>query len=237
VVFSITGALTPVSTRLELETTLTPIAILNVYAGTMFGTGWDIRLFNGMGLNTDGSGVPEPSSLRGLVVKLWTGGTFQFDLGALVPGEWTHLVAFVRPKLQYACFSRAEKREAWMFEADSGENFNGYELLCTYFLGYQMPLILDTVGVLLETRQNLGYVKDLSTMNSGGWGSDFVWITIGPVLNFALSEKSSLSVLIQFRRGRLYDEPDIFANYYKNRDYIGTYWDLSRIAFSYSLSL
>lgn len=235
--FSITGALSPVSTRLELNTTLTPIAFLNVYAGAMIGTGWDIGFVNGMGLNTDGSGEPESSSFQGMVTNSWIGGTFQFDLAVLVPGDWTHVVLHLSPRVKYAWFSGADKEEAWMWEDDKGENFNGFKLLGSYFVGYQMPLLLDMVGILLETEQNLGYVKDLSKMSDGGWGSDFVQVTVGPVLNIALSEKSSMTVLIQFRRERLYDEPSIFANYYENRTYTGKYWDLRMIAFSYSQKL
>ena len=126
-----------------------------------------------------------------------------------------------------------------MWEVDNGENFNGFMFYGTYFLGYQMPLALNTVGILLETEQNLGHVKDLSTMDSTGWGSDHVLITVGPVFNFTLSESGSLAVLVQFRRERLYDEIDdsIFANYYENRHAVGTYWDFYRIAFSYGLKL
>jgi hypothetical protein len=235
--FTITGALTPVSTRLELRATLTPVAFLNFFAGTMLGTGWDIGLFNGMGLNADGSGVPESASFQGVVLESWIGGTFQFDLAALVPGDWTHLVTLVSPKLQYAWFSGADKGEAWMWEVDNGENFNGFMFYGSYFLGYQMPLVLNTVGILLETEQNLGYVKDLSTMDSGGWGSDHVLITVGPVFNFTLSESSSLAVLFQFRRERLYDGTSVFANFFRNRNAVGTYWDFYRIAFSYGLTL
>jgi len=237
--FAITGALTPVSTRLELRATLTPVAFLNIFVGSMLGTGWDIGLFNGMGLNAGGSGVPESASFRGIVLESWIGGTFQFDLAALVPGDWTHVVTLVSPKLQYAWFSAADKGDAWMWEVDNGENFNGFMFYGTYFLGYQMPLVLNTAGILVETEQNLGYVRDLSTMDSGGWGSDHVLITVSPVFNFTLSESSSLAVLFQFRRERLYDESDdsIFANYYENRHTVGTYWDFYRIAFSYGLTL
>ena len=239
VTFSITGALTPVSTRLELRATLTPIAFLNVFAGAMLGTGWDVGLINGMGLNADGSGVPDSASFQGVVLESWIGGTFQFDLAALVPGDWTHVVTLVSPRLQYAWFSGADKEDAWMWEVDNGENFNGFMFYGTYFLGYQMPLVLNTVGILLETEQNLGYVKELAPMDSGEWGSDHVLITVGPVFNFTLSESSSLAVLFQFRRERLYNEIDdsIFANYYENRHAVGTYWDFYRIAFSYGLKL
>ncbi|UCF96595.1 MAG: hypothetical protein JSV89_15660 [Spirochaetaceae bacterium] len=234
--FSFTGALTPVSVRFEALAALTPIAFVNVFAGTMVGTGWDLfGLFHGMALNADGSGIPK--SDWGFVSKSRIGGTFQFDLAEVVPGEWTHVVVLVRPELQYAFFSGADRGEAWLWEADEGENFNGFMFLGTYFLGYQMPLRLDTVGLLIETEQNLGYVKDLSPMDSAGWGSDYVQITLSPLLNFMLSETSYLVVLFQLRRERLYDEPSIFANYYENRSAAGTYWDFYRIAFSYSLIL
>jgi len=237
VTFAFTGALSPVSARLEAQATLTPIAFLNVFAGGMIGTGWDIGIFNGMGLNADGSGVPESASFQGIVTNSWVGSTFQFDLAAVVPGDWTHVVAVVRPKLQYAFFSGAEKDQAWMWEADGGENFNGFQFHGTYFLGYQMPLVLDTAGLLVETKQNLGYVRELSPMDIGGWGSDHVEITLSPLFNFALSDASALTVLFQLRRERLYDEPGIFAGYFRNRSAIGTYWDFYRIALSYQLML
>ena len=239
VTFSFTGALTPVSTRLETRVNLTPIAFLDLFAGAMAGTGWDIGLFNGMGLNADGTGDPESASFQGMVTKSWIGGTFQFDLAAVVPGDWLHVVTLISPKLQYAWFSGADKGEAWMWEADDGENFNGFMFLGTYFLGYQMPLRLDTVGLLVETEQNLGYVKDLDAEVATDWGSEHVQITVSPVFSFTLSESGSLAVLFQFRRERLYSEGDttIFANYFRNRNQIGTYWDLYRIAFSYGLKL
>jgi len=235
--FSITGALTPVSVRLELGAELTPIAFLSFFAGAMAGSGWDIGLFNGMGLNADGSGVPESASLQGLVLKSWFGGTFQFDLAALLPGDWTHVVTLLSPSLQYAWFSRAVKGQAWMFEADNGENFNGWKFLGSYFLGYKMPLALELAGLLLETEQNIGYVHELSTTASGGWGSDFLLLTLSPVLNFRLTEHSTLAVLFQFRRERLYTSKSVFYAFYANRKYAGTYWDFYRIAFSYSLEL
>ena len=235
--FSFTGALTPVSTRLETRVNLTPIAFLDFFAGAMIGTGWDIGLFNGMGLNADGTGNPESASFQGVVTESWMGGTFQFDLAAVVPGDWTHVVTLISPKIQYAWFSGAEKGEAWMWEADKGENFNGLMFYGTYFLGYQMPLALDTVGVLMETEQNLGYVKDLDAGDLGDWGSKYVQITISPVFSFTLSETGSLAVLFQFRRERLYDDTSVFYNYFRNRNQVGTYWDFYRIAFSYGLQL
>ena len=188
-------------------------------------------------IEDNGSGVPESASLQGVVLNTWFGGTFQFDLAALLPGDWTHVVTLLSPSLQYAWFSRAVKGQAWMFEADNGENFNGWKFLGSYFLGYKMPLALELAGLLLETEQNIGYVHELSTTASGGWGSDFLLLTLSPVLNFRLTEHSTLAVLFQFRRERLYTSDTVFYAYYANRKYSGTYWDFYRIAFSYSLEL
>jgi hypothetical protein len=149
ILYKITGALPPVSARLELDTTFTPIAFFNINAGTMLGTGWDIRIFNGMGLNADGTGIPESASFQGVVITPWVGATLQFDLGALVPGAWTHIVALANQKIMYSWFSGADRGEDWMFEADIGENFNGFKLYGRYFLGYQMPPVLDIAGVLI----------------------------------------------------------------------------------------
>ncbi len=241
VTFSFTGALTPVSARLETRVNLTPIAFFDFFAGTMIGTGWyfgskNDPLFYGIG-NTGLSGDPDPKWFPGVIMQSWVGGTFQFDLAALVPGDWTHMVTLASPKIQYDWYSDAEKGQPWTWEADNGENFNGFMFYGTYFLGYQMPLALNTVGVLVETEQNLGYIKELSPMDSNGWGSDHVLITLGPVFNFTLLESSSLAVLLQFRRERLYGDPSIFEPYFENRQAEGTYWDFYRIAFSYGLDL
>jgi hypothetical protein len=230
---SLTAALTPVSVRLETEATFTPIAFLNLFAGAMAGTGWNIGLFDGLGLNT---GTQDNTSFEGVVLDPWLGATFQFDLGARIPGEWTHVVTLLRPAFHYTWFSAAGRGEAWMWEADEGLNFNGWTLLGSYFLGYQMPLVLDTVGVLLQTEQYLGRVARLSPMDSG-WGSDFVLLTLSGLTSFTLSERSSLAVLVEFRRQRLYSRATIFDSFYGNRSYVGAYWDFWRLAFSYSVEL
>jgi len=54
----------------ETQVQVTPVAFLNVFAGAMIGTGWDIDLFNGMGLNSDGTGLSESSSFQGIVTNV-----------------------------------------------------------------------------------------------------------------------------------------------------------------------
>jgi hypothetical protein len=222
----------PVAAYGKASVSFTPIAFLNLEAGSLLGTGWNAGLFNGLGLNTDGT--PETTSFPGIVTNLWSSVTLQFDLAALIPGDWNHVVAVANGKIQYNYFSAAEDEEPWQWLADSGENFNGFQYKGTYFLGYQMPLVLDTVGFLVETVQHIGENSQMSTMDDNGWGSDFIKVTFGPLAAFSFNEHSSLTALFQFQTGCDYSDETIFNTYFINREYEGTYVKIYRVALAYS---
>jgi hypothetical protein len=238
ILYQLTGELSPVSINAKASTTITPIAFLNFQAGTSIGTGWDFfGVFNGLGLNIDGSGIPLSDSLPGIVSKFWLSGTFQFDLGAVIPGKWTHIIMAATAKAEYEYFSGAKEGQAWQYEADPGENFNGFNFLGTYVLGYQLPYKVNTVAILVDTEQMMGTNKDLSTIAENGWGSDFTQVTFGPLANIQLTENSSLLILVQFRNEKLFSNDSIYYSYFQNREQIGSYIDFRRIAFSYSQKL
>ena len=236
ILYQFKGELSPVSINTIASATLTPIAFLNFQAGTQLGTGWNFfGIFNGLGLNSDGN--PLETNIPGIVSKSWLSGTFQFDIGALVPGEWTHVIMAATAKGEYKHFSAAQVGDAWQYEADAGENFNGFSFLGTYFLGYQLPYKFNTVGFLVETEQMLGSNTELSTEDPINWGSDFTQVTFGPLANIQLTEDSSLVILVQFRKEKLFSTDTIDENYFRNREYTGSYIDFRRIAFSYSMKL
>ncbi len=235
ILYQLKGELSPVSINAIFSTTITPIAFLNFQAGAQIGTGWNFfGLFNGLGLNNDGTGIPEKEPVPGVMAKSWLSGTFQFDLGAVIPGEWTHIITAATAKGEYKYFSDAGKGDAWQYEADTGENFNGFSFLGSYILGYKLPYKVNTVAFLVETEQMLGANQDMSSSDSVDWGSDFTQVTFGPIANIKLSENSSLLILLQFRTEKLYTDATVYNNYFRNREYDGTYVDFRRIAFSYS---
>ncbi len=230
--------LTPVSTNLSAVVTLTPLALLKLSTGGSIGTGWYF-LFNGLGRNLSGGDytAPQAEPFSGVVYSLWSSLTLQFDFGAVFPGKWNHVVAAFVPKVEYKAFSGADADTPWQYEADSGENFNGTKLYTTTFLGYQMPLVVDTVGFLVETEQYIDGNKDRSPIVNRGWGSDFVFVTFGPLANIKLGDKSGLTVLLQFKNGRDYTDDTIGNRFFEYRNYEYTYYYLYRLAFSYSLKL
>ena len=234
--YKFSGEISPVSVNALASVTLTPIALLKVSAGTGAGTGWYAG-FNGLGRNLPGINYNAPleEPFSGIVYKIWMAATLQFDVGAVVPGKWNHVVMAAVPKLEYKAFTGADKNTAWQWEADDGENFNGFKFYGTYVLGYQLPFAVNTVGFLLDTEQYIGNTASLSTMASGGWGSDFVKMTFGPLVNITLGESSDLTVLFQLKNGRRYTNATIGNRYFEYRKYESWYMYVYRLAFSYTI--
>jgi hypothetical protein len=232
----LSGELTPLSVDANVETTLTPIAFLNFALGAGCGTGWDIG-FPGLGTIDSTSGEVVKRNFGGLVYRAWAKGTFQFDLAAVLPGDWNHIVVQASPYVEYRAYTGADANTAWTWEADDGMDFNGWTLYGEYFIGYKMPIAISMVGLLLQTQRYIGSVASLSTMASDGWGSDFTYCTFGPLFNFALDKKSSLAILPQFKTGIDWTDGTTRRNYFENRVYESPYLYFYRVAFDYSLEL
>ena len=234
------GELSPVSLNATAAVKLTPIAFINAAIGAKIGTGWSFfGLFNGLGRNLPGEEYTAPlhEPLSGIVADIYASATFQFDAAAIWPGEWHHIVTQLTPSIHWRGYTGAGPDVAWEYEADGGMNFNGFKLRGSYFLGYQMPIALNTIGILLETDQYLGEVAEKSPIAAGGWGSDFVEVTFSPVANITLSQSTSLSILIQFQNARDYTKETIGNRYFEYREYKGTYIDLYRIVFIFGANL
>ena len=234
----LSGEVSPVSLNANFQATLTPIAFLKLDAGGGIGTGWNIG-FVGLGvIDQDGDVVPQ--DFGGIVYRAWVEGTFQFDLAALFPGDWNHLVVLASDKAEFQAYTGADASTAWIWEADSGMDFNGWQLYGSYFLGYQMPLALDTVGFLVQTQGWLGSVRDMAPSDGSAplkWGSDFTYLFFGPLFDFKIDGKSSIAILPQFKTGIQWTDQTKWLNDFQDRVYEGSYVYFYRIAFDYSLKL
>jgi hypothetical protein len=227
----LSGDLTPLTVAASAEATLTPAAVVEIAAGASAGTGWSLGSSNGLGRNLGGvehdSVREEPFS--GLVLSGWVSATLQFDFEALWPGDWHHIVIAAGPRLEYWTFTKADDDTAWQWQADRGENFNGWRFAASAFLGYRMPLKVDTAGVRVSTLQALGSQRDRSPMDEGGWGSDFVQVSITPLASAALSERLRLTALLQMQTAPDYTEATIGNRYFELRDYDGWHLYLRRL--------
>jgi hypothetical protein len=210
--------LSPVSANLGFEAVLTPIAFLQFSAGALIGTGWDFfGIGNGFGYNTplnDGShnSVITRENLATLMYKFKFGGKFQFDLAALVPGDWNHIVALSYHEFWYRGMAGVADAQYWLYEAGSGEEKNGWNYYGNYVIGYQMPIFLQTVALLLETDKYL-----YSTPGGSAWGEDLMRLNFGPLLNFQITEQFSIAALVQFKTKRNFTAATAAYGWFRDR--------------------
>ena len=209
---------TPVGMAGLAQFVWTPIAFLEISGGGKFGTGWNLPIAYGIGLNvpmgTPGSG-PGPNGERkseidaspfdGLQWRAWAGGTFQFDLGAVVPGDWNHIVFRAYTEMRYSGYSRAGKNDAWIMESDDGDNMNGWISYSSFVLGYQIPRspVLKMAAFMFEMDFNFYDVP-----NKVKWGGDKGRFIISSVLNFDIIPRLNAMLAVQMRTRRNYGTSD-----------------------------
>jgi hypothetical protein len=196
---SLTGDITPVSMNGTLETVLTPAAFITITAGVTLGSGWNVPgLANGLGLNVrqaDGTGKIEGRPFEGLVWKPYGGLTFQFDLAALVPGDWNHVVVQTYQEFNYRGNTRAGPEDSWLYEADSGENRNGWNYYASYVLGYQMPgsPVLKMLGFMGEMYRNLYNTPE----NRRDFGDTQGYWIVSTLFNFKITDWMDTTLILQ----------------------------------------
>jgi hypothetical protein len=209
---ALTAEIAPVSLNFIAQATWTPIAFFQLVAGGKVGSGWNIQFLGsdiyGIGIHRrseDGTGVIRGSAFEGCFWGLYAGGVLQGDLAVLFPGDWHHLVFRTYHELNYKGFSAASKEETWVFENSARENRNGFNYYGNYLLGYQMPLFLNMVGVLVEIDAFL-----YDTPNREQWGDELGrWLFAG-LFNFRVTQWMSAALIVQGRTQRNYDDESLF---------------------------
>jgi hypothetical protein len=218
---SLGAEVSPISLNGIAEFVWTPIAFLQFSAGGRIGSGWNINLFGsdvyGIGLNSQdvvGNSVNEGSAFDGLLWKAQAGGTFQFDVAALYPGDWHHVVTQSYHEINYKGYTRAKAAEhdSWYYENDDGENINGFNYYGNLLIGYQMPVFFNLTAFLAEADL---YLYD--TPNRDRWGDDRIRWTFSGVFGFTLARQLDLTLIAQFRTRRNFQESNWQDLYYRNR--------------------
>jgi hypothetical protein len=216
---ALTAQLSPISLDGIALATWTPIAFFQWAAGGRVGSGWTLTLGSdeiyGIGLNRENAfGYSEHSgnAFDGALWRLHTGAALQADLAAVFPGDWNHVVARSYHEINYKGYTRAKAGESWYFENDDGENINGFSYYGNFLLGYQMPIILNTVAFLTEMDL---YLYD--TPGRSAWGDDKIRWTFSGITMFTLTQKMELAVIAQWQTRRNYNEANWQDLYYRNR--------------------
>jgi hypothetical protein len=184
----------PITADGTLNLTLTPVAFLQFNAGGLIGSGWDFIGLHGLGRQDWDSAknewrtVQEPFTPA--LWKAWAAGIFQFDLGAVIPGDWNHILFQTRQELNYQSYTGADSKQYWEFQADGGEGRNGFKYYASYVLGYQLPSpVLNLVGMMVETDQNFYTYPDAAARAASG--DDRLKWTVSTLFNFQITDRLS----------------------------------------------
>jgi len=219
ITLAMTAEISPISLNGIFETVWTPIAFFELVAGGRIGSGWNVELFGseiyGIGINKpndDDNSETDGSAFDGLLWKTQIGGALQFDLAAIFPGDWNHVLARSYHEINYKGYTRAKPNLSWYFEDDDGENCNGFNYYGNFLIGYQMPIFLNLVGLLAEMDL---YLYD--TPGRSNWGDDLIRWTFSGILLFKITEQFEAAVITQFKTHRNYNESNWEDLYYRNR--------------------
>ncbi|GHV64274.1 hypothetical protein AGMMS49587_16330 [Spirochaetia bacterium] len=210
---------TPVSIFGVGEVTWTPIAFLQLIAGGRIGSGWNIDMFGGkskgIGINHpngDGTTAVIGSAFDGVIWNIRAAGLFQFDFAAIRPGDWHHIVFQTQHRIHYDAYSAASKTDSWYTANDDGENRNGFAYYGSFFVGYQMPIFLDTVGLLTEVDKYL-----YGAAGGKDWGDGLGRWTFSVLSNFTVNKWFSAALITQFRTRRNFTDATKDLAFYQDR--------------------
>lgn len=243
---NVVANMSPVTAETGIYFELTPLAFLVFEFGSKVGTGWDFPLLgiNGLAINQPSFAYSEKDKMQkgtaGVISISKAQATLQFDIAAVVPGDWNHFVFAIVQNVEYQYFSAAKNHQFWIWEADKGENQNGFVWYQTFLIGYQMPKVpvLDTIAFTIETEQRVTG-KNTSKMKDGGWGSDFLQTRFGPLIKLDFNKHHSLIVLAQFITKPRFTEQSMGHRYFANRQINKnntSFVQFDRIALAYRMS-
>ncbi len=226
--------LTPVSIKPGFSATFTPLPFLVFAAGGEAGTGWNLLGLQGMASYDGTSSYTDITPFTSWFLKAWAQGTVQFDTGALIPGDWSHVVMLFTYQVYYQNLTGVSSGEIWEWQCskNKADGFNQY--MCGV-LAYQMPLVLKRVGVMFEMEGHFAD-SDYNTSKYADYNGNFQSISISPLAQFEFDKHNSLSVLIGFSSRRSYEESHTDDAVEPNLTYAGREWYFNRVAVSYTYS-
>ena len=247
--FSAWMGITPVSICPGASVSFTPLPFLVFSAGGETGTGWNVGdLFKGgMGLWANDTPLTPTDNNRYVTspftnwyYKTWFQGTFQFDTGAIIKGDWTHVLMLFTYQAYYKGYSGAQNGELWTWNC-SGNQANGWYEYMNAILAYQLPTpVLKRVGLMFESEG----AYSASVYERETYMGNFKEISLEPLFQFDFDKHNSLVVLFHFKSRRAYDTVAVYEDADRNlgtpeaamfgSTVVGREWFFNRVALSYT---
>lgn len=223
--------LSPVTVKPSFGITFAPIAFLEFNTGLSVASGWPLMGVSGLASWDSSSKQFNDFTFNAAYIEAWFQAVFMFDLAALFPGDWNHVVTLNTFKASYNHITHGgENGNPWMYQG-GGEKYNGWSYYASFILGYQMPLVLQTIGIQTELE---GYFGNPANDSFSAMNPEFMAISVGPVAIFEFNENHSLSIQLRFSSRRAFAENITSKDDYFNATYTGREFFFDRLGFQYT---
>ena len=218
ITFKLGAELTPVTLEGKFDIVWTPLAFLELYGGASVGSGWSIKEIHGLAINENNAGNTNkiPVNFKKAFWSANAGGAFQFDLGAVIQSDWTHIVFRTDQYFLYRAVIGVDSLTSWVFQDDDGENRNGFTYCASYVLGYQMPLPMNMIAFRLETEKT--FFKVPEGFNKSTWGENRYHLVFGPIISFKPIEQLTIMLIAQWQTTHTYSAGNL-ETFYQNRTF------------------
>ena len=235
--------ITPVSICPGVKVAFTPLPFLVFSAGGEAGTGWDFPgLGQGLGKYDYSTNTYVATPFTGWMLKWWAQGTFQFDTGAIIAGDWTHVLMQYSYQVYSESYTLAGECSdgLWLWNA-GGNRANGLREYQNAILAYQLPIpVLKLVGVMYESDRAY---SDSAYANAAYKASQAEY-SLSPLAQIKINDHNSLNLLFHFKARRTYESIATYTaadGTTSNRPdsyntTVGYEWFFNRFAISYTLS-
>ncbi len=214
----------PVSLMPGVSVKFTPLPFLIFRAGVQSGTGWNLGGLQGMASFNGADSYTDDAPFSVWLLRWFVEGTFQFDTGAVWPGDWTHFQVMYTYQLFYEHLTSHGKSDVWMWQC-SGNKANGLQNYQSLVLAYAMPMVFSRAGVLCEWEGHF----DASDYGTSAFGGNFEKVSISPLAQFTFGQHDSLSVLLGFSSRRSFEEPHSVSYVEPLLTYAGYEWYFNRL--------
>lgn len=195
--------ITPVTFENQVGIVFTPSPILNVSLGGTIGTGWDLLGNHGFAKYDFISDSYKPyTPFADWKYSLIGQANFQFDFGAVIPGEWTHVITTANYTVSYDGIIGAAAYEPWMWQTQ--EYVNGLTYSANALLGYQFPWKMKMIAFAVNWHGHFDGA-DYGVF-SESYDGDFVEINLAAQMLYEISEKSQLVLSVSVPSRRAYSE-------------------------------
>lgn len=225
----------PVSLMPAVKIYFSPLPFLVFSTGASIGTGWNLFGLQGIAVlkeNQDEQNVSyeDARSFLDYRYEFYAKALFQFDTGALISGDWSHVVMQLSYKLSYTAMTACKTGDIWLWQT-SNSKANGLNYQIDYVLAYQMPLFLKMAGIMGDF---YGYFSNDSYGQYGkNYNGTFVNIDLSPFVQFEIAKKHQLYILFNFKGRRSFYEPHENSAQEIFLTQSGREWIFYRIAFNW----